>query len=195
MDETDLNTAASSEALDALQSRTQDLELAANGFARAMSRAFSASVTGGRQLDDVLKGLALRLSDLALRMAFKPFERSLAGGLESLLSGLTGGAGLLPSLTAARGAVQPFAAGGVIGAPTYFPLMRGGVGLAGEAGPEAILPLARGPDGRLGVASQATGAASIMIHIATPDAESFRRSESFVAGQIARAVARGQRTL
>ena len=42
------------------------------------------------------------------------------------------------------GAIKPFAAGGVIGTPTYFPLTQGGVGLAGEAGPEAILPLARG---------------------------------------------------
>jgi phage-related minor tail protein len=90
--------------------------------------------------------------------------------------------------------VKPFASGGVIGAPTYFPLMQGGVGLAGEAGPEAIMPLRRGPDGRLGVAG-AGGGNSITVNIATPDADSFRRSESYVTGQIARAVARGQRGL
>ena len=49
------------------------------------------------------------------------------------------------------GGVKPFAKGGVIAAPGYFP-MGGGLGLAGEAGPEAIMPLARGSDGRLGVA-------------------------------------------
>jgi hypothetical protein len=37
--------------------------------------------------------------------------------------------------------------------------------------------------------------ANVTIHIATPDAESFRRSESYLTGQIARAVARGQRSL
>ena len=74
--------------------------------------------------------------------------------------------------------------------------MAAGSGLAGEAGPEAILPLARGSDGRLGVAAAAGGApASIVINIATPDAESFRRSETYLTGQIARAVARGQRGL
>lgn len=42
--------------------------------------------------------------------------------------------------------VQAFADGGIIGGPTVFPL-----GLAGEAGPEAIMPLSRGPNGKLGV--------------------------------------------
>ena len=72
-------------------------------------------------------------------------------------------------------------------------MRSGGAGLAGEAGPEAIMPLARGADGRLGVAASGGGRASITVNIATPDADSFRRSELFVTGQIARAVARGQR--
>jgi len=63
-----------------------------------------------------------------------------------------------------------------------------------EAGPEAIMPLTRGADGRLGVAtSGAATAANITVQISTPDAESFRRSEAYLTGQIARAVARGQR--
>jgi phage-related minor tail protein len=73
-------------------------------------------------------------------------------------------------------------------------LTQGGVGLAGEAGPEAIMPLQRGPDGKLGVAGQG-GGNTITVNIATPDAGSFRRSESYITGQIARAVARGQRGL
>ena len=82
---------------------------------------------------------------------------------------------------------------GVIGAPSYFPLATGGFGLAGEAGPEAIVPLTRGGDGRLGVSMAGSGAPNITVQIATPDASSFRRSEAYVTGQIARAVARGQR--
>ena len=181
--------------LDALAVKTRELELGADSFSRAMTRAFSASVTSGRQFDDVLKSLTLRMSDLAVRLAFKPLEKSISSGIESLLSGLSGiGSNAAASVTAATGAVKPFAAGGVIGTPTYFPLMQGGVGLAGEAGPEAIMPLQRGPDGKLGVAGQG-GGNSIIINIATPDADSFRRSESYVTGQIARAVARGQRSL
>ena len=63
----------------------------------------------------------------------------------------------------------------------------------GEAGPEAIMPLARGPDGRLGV--RGGGGVSVTVNIATPDAAGFQRSQSQVAALIARAVARGQRNL
>jgi phage-related minor tail protein len=193
-DSTDLLSASST--LDSLSLKTKDLTASAGGFARAMTQAFSASVTGGKQFDDVLKSLALRISDLAVRLAFKPLEKSLTTGISSLLSGLTGSAGgsASSSLAAASGAIKPFAAGGVIGTPTYFPLLGGGAGLAGEAGPEAIMPLKRGPDGRLGVAGGG-GGNTINVQIATPDLDNFRRSESYITGQIARAVARGQRSL
>jgi phage-related minor tail protein len=70
------------------------------------------------------------------------------------------------------------------------------VGLAGERGAEAIMPLARGPDGRLGVAaSGAGGGVNVTFNVSTPDAESFRRSEGQVAAMVARAVALGQRNL
>jgi phage-related minor tail protein len=184
----------SSQTLDNLGLRTRELTIGANAFSRAMTGAFTASVVGGRQFDDVLKSLTLRLSDMAVRMAFKPLEKSISGGIESLLSGLMGVGGSAITQKAAMGAVKPFASGGVIGTPTYFPLMQGGVGLAGEAGPEAIMPLARGPDGKLGVASRG-GGNSVTIQIATPDLDSFRRSENYITGQIARAVSRGQRSL
>jgi phage-related minor tail protein len=184
-----------SSVLDQLSARTRDIESGANSMARAMASAFSQSVVGGRQLDDVLKSLALRLSTIALTQALKPVASGIAGGLNQLFAGLFGG-GSGANLAAAMGAIKPFASGGVIGTPTYFPMLPGGVGLAGEAGPEAIMPLARGADGRLGVAMNSGGApANVTIQIATPDLTSFRRSESYLTGQIARAVARGQRSL
>jgi phage-related minor tail protein len=189
------SASALSAALEQVQQRTGSLTVSANAFSSAMARAFSQATVGGRQFDDVLKSLALRLSSLAVTAAFKPITAGITSSLNQLFSGLLGTGGGANGVTAAMGAIKPFAAGGVIGAPTYFPLTQGGVGLAGEAGPEAILPLKRGPDGRLGVAAARNGAASIVVHIATPDVEGFRRSESYVTGQIARAVARGQRSL
>ena len=180
-------------AVEQLRERTTKLTAGANGFAAAMTRAFTQATSGGKQLDDVLKGLALRLSTMAVTAALRPITGMLTGAFNGLFGGLTGGAPAA-GVTAAMGAIKPFAAGGVIGTPTYFPLAGGGVGLAGEAGPEAIIPLQRGPDGTLGVAASGQGA-TIMVNITTPNAESFRRSEVYVASQIARAVARGQRGL
>jgi len=160
------------------------LGISAASFARAMSRAFADATTGGKKFDDVLRQLTLRLSDMTLAQAFRPLTQNLAGGFGGLFGGVKAN-----GLTA-------FAAGGVISAPAYFPLGPRELGVAGEAGPEAILPLARGRDGRLGVAMSGVGAAaSVSVHITTPDLESFRRSDAYVTGQIARAVARGQRSL
>jgi phage-related minor tail protein len=191
-DDTSLQDA--SHTLDGLTAKTQALTISAGGFARAMTQAFSSSINGGKQFDDVLKTLALRVSSLAVTAAFKPLTASLTSGISSLFSGLTGSVGAAGVQANALGAIKPFASGGVIGTPSYFPMMDGGVGLAGEAGPEAIMPLVRGADGRLGVSGNG-GGNSITVQIATPDLDSFRRSESYVTGQIARAVARGQRSL
>ena len=58
------------------------------------------------------------------------------------------------------------------------------------------MPLARGPDGRLGVAAEAAGGARpIAFNMTTPDVDSFRRSESQIAAMLARAVQLGQRNL
>jgi phage-related minor tail protein len=167
---------------------TDALSRSVANFASAITKAFAQATTGGKRFDDVLKQLALKLSSMAVMQAAKPLGKSLGNIFNGLFSG-TGD----QTLAAQMGAIKPFAAGGVIGTPTYFPLSSGGLGLAGEAGPEAIVPLARGADGRLGVAMQGGGAPAITVQIATPDASSFKRSEAYITGQIARAGARGQR--
>jgi phage-related minor tail protein len=175
-----------------LQSQSNALTISANSFASAITRAFTQATAGGKQLDGVLRSLALRISALSVAQAFKPVASGITSALSGGLAQLFGGGGGAFRL----GAIKPFAAGGVIGAPTYFPLTSGGLGLAGEAGPEAIMPLARGADGRLGVAmDDAAAPAQVTVQIATPDVGSFRRSEAYLTRQIARAVARGQRSL
>lgn len=145
----------------------------ADGFGQTIVRSFAGAIIHGRKLSDVLKGLALSLAGQALSSALKP--------LGSLLGGVLG-------------KVSPFAAGGIVNSPTLFP-MRGGTGLMGEAGAEAIMPLARGGDGKLGVRMNGGGATNVTVNIATPDAASFRQSQSQVASVVARAVSRGQRNL
>jgi phage-related minor tail protein len=89
---------------------------------------------------------------------------------------------------------MPFATGGIVSGPVTFP-MRGGMGLMGEAGPEAIMPLTRGADGRLGVASQGGRSVNVVMNVNTPDVEGFGRSRSQIAAQVSRVLARGRRNL
>ncbi len=170
-----------------------DAERLARGFGRAVGDALTGAAVKGREADDVFRSLATRLSSLALDMAFKPIEQGVAG----LLSNIVGGA--LPFANGGvlnQGRVMPFASGGVVAAPTYFPMAGGNTGLMGESGAEAILPLKRGADGRLGVASGGGGrAVNVTVNVSTPDATSFRRSEAYLAGLVSRAVARGERSL
>jgi phage-related minor tail protein len=196
-DDTDTDHNDISGKFEGLRERTRDLTTGSNTFAKAITTAFAQGATGAKSFDSVLKSLALRLSSLSLNLALKPLTGALTGGLDKLFSGIFSSAGGETNLAAelTKGAAQPMAKGGVIAAPTYFPLGSGRTGLAGEAGPEAIMPLARGPDGRLGVAASGGAAQHVTVNIATPDAESFRRSETYLTGLIARAVARGQRGL
>jgi phage-related minor tail protein len=63
----------------------------------------------------------------------------------------------------------------------------------GEAGPEAIMPLTRGADGRLGVSAQGGQRVTVNMNISTPDAQGFQRSQAQIAAQVNRAIARGNR--
>ena len=63
------------------------------------------------------------------------------------------------------GKVQKYAYGGVVNKPTIFP-MANGLGLMGEAGyPEAILPLKRGSNGKLGVQSTGSSIGNIVVNV------------------------------
>jgi phage-related minor tail protein len=180
-------------ATDPLRDALLDLEGLADGFGRAMTTAFKRSVVDGKRLEDVLKSLALSMSGKALDAALAPIAKGLGGFVESLFGGLIGAQGF--SRGGAFGPmVTPFAQGGVVATPSYFP-MHGGLGLMGEAGPEAILPLARGPDGKLGVRAGGGGGTRVVFNVTTRDAESFRRAEAELTAMLARAVARGHRGL
>jgi phage-related minor tail protein len=161
-------------------------------FGTQITSALKGAVVSGKEFDDVLRRIGLNLAGMALQQGLKPLQ-SLAG---SLFSGLFGGlANILPfAKGGVVGTVVPFAQGGVVSAPTYFPL-GGNLGLMGEAGSEAILPLRRGADGSLGVAaSGATQPINVVFNVTAQDAASFRKSEAQITGMLARAVSRGTRT-
>jgi len=165
---------------------------------RALGSAFDDLVVGGRSFQDVLKSLAVDLAKLAAQDIFGTgVGGGQSGGAGALLGDLFGS---IPTPNAKgnvfdQGRIHAFAKGGVLSNPALFP-MQGGVGLAGEAGAEAILPLARGADGKLGVASQGGGhALNITFNVTATDAASFKRSESQIAAMLQRTVSRGNRNL
>lgn len=158
------------------------------GLERGLGRAIDGLVLDGDKLSDALRSVGKSLADTVYGMAMKPVERAMAG---SIMGGLFG-------------QVTPFAKGGafaggrsmaceVVGGPTGFG-MRGGQGLMGEAGPEAIMPLRRGPDGKLGVAAAGGGGAvNVTFNIQTPDVAGFQRSQAQIAAQMSRVLSRGER--
>ncbi|KIQ01946.1 tail protein [Agrobacterium tumefaciens] len=177
---------------EALVSLMDDLEKRSQRFGSALTSALQSATAGGKGLDSVLQGLGTRLSNIALSAGLKPLENALS----SAVSGLTSGAGSLFAFAngGVPGRVTPFADGGVVSSPTFFP-MGGDMGLMGEAGSEAILPLKRGADGSLGVAAGGGGGTQIVFNVTASDAASFRRSEGQISAMLARSVGRGQRGL
>ncbi|UPH70904.1 phage tail tape measure protein [Abyssibius alkaniclasticus] len=169
------------------------------GLSRSISNqlgtAFDALIFDGAKLSDVLLNVARGVSNTAYSQAMKPLTDGLGSllgnGITNLISGIMPFAqgGVMTS-----GRVSAFASGGIVEGATTFP-MRGGTGLMGEAGPEAIMPLARGADGRLGVRGGGGSQVNVTMNITTPDAPSFARSRSQIAAQMSRALQRGARNL
>lgn len=159
-----------------------DLEKRSGSFGNSLTSALKGAITTGKGLDDVLRGLATSLAGMALSEGIKPLQGMASSLFSSVLGGMRG--------------VTPFAKGGVVSSPTYFGMGNGSMGLTGEAGAEAILPLARGADGRLGVASGGGGKpVQVVFNMSSPDAASFRKSEAQLSAMLAGAVRRGSRRL
>lgn len=171
----------------------REVNTLSSGISGGLRKAFDGLVFDGLKLSDALKGVAGTIVDTVYSIAIKPVTGALGGFLAQGLSGFLGGGMPFAAGGAfSQGKVRPFAKGGIVGAPTMFP-MRGGCELMGEAGPEAIMPLARGADGRLGVQAGGGRAVNVVMNITTPDVQGFQRSQSQVAAGVSRALSRGQR--
>jgi hypothetical protein len=182
-------------------------------FARDLGLVFVSSfeqaIAGGKGLRGILKGLESDLLKLGTRaLVTNPFLEFLSpttgpsAGKGIDFAGLAGRAGSAISSffgfanggAFAPGGVQAFAGGGIVSRPTLFPFASGGAlrtGLMGEAGPEAIMPLQRGRDGKLGVAG--SGGATVVFNVSTPDANSFRASQGQMMADAQRQLSRAGR--
>jgi lambda family phage tail tape measure protein len=139
------------------QQRADFADLVADSFADS----FMSIVDGTATVKEAFRAMALDIVKhlfkvLVMQQAINAIGGAMSGSSNAIVKSIGGG---LESYKAADGAafsggnVIPFASGGVVGSPTYFGMGGGQTGLMGEAGPEAIMPLKRGPDGKLGVAT------------------------------------------
>ncbi|SMH55162.1 phage tail tape measure protein [Maritimibacter sp. HL-12] len=171
-----------------------DVGVLSGGFSRGLKNALDGLVFGSMTLSDAFRSLRQTMIDTVYDASVRPVTNHAGGLLAEAVGGMMNA--LLPYAKGgafSQGRVMPFARGGVVSGPVAFP-MRGGSGLMGEAGPEAIMPLARGANGKLGVQLEGGGRpVNVTMHISTPDVMGFRRSQGQIAAQVSRAIARGNR--
>jgi hypothetical protein len=145
--------------VDAVSGPGRGLAAAMQEFKGAAQSAFVGVVTGA-------KSARAAMSELLATMAHTFAQRAFSGLFGSLFGGGGGGFLGLPKFAKGgafnAGRVTAFAKGGVVAGATAF-AMQGGMGIMGEAGPEAIMPLKRGPGGSLGVQAMGGGGLSVTI--------------------------------
>ena len=154
-------------------------------FSTSFKGLIDGSMSAQEALAGFFKSIANHFLDMASQMIAKYIEMQIIGlakqflpgmfggifgpggapdysGSSLNMSGLTGTAFGSPLIGSANGnvfaqnGIVPYAKGGIVDRPMMFPFAKG-IGLMGEAGPEAIMPLKRGADGKLGVAGGGGG--------------------------------------
>lgn len=137
----------------------------ANYFRSTMTSAFSDSfaefVKGTKTAEQAFSSFAMSIADALVKLAANQLATSLFNGISGSLAGTGIGNffGIKPAANGEAVTGMGTSSGKVLTSPTLFPgakvipFARGGV-LAGEAGAEAVLPLKRGKDGKLGVSTE-----------------------------------------
>jgi len=156
--------------LNGLVSPLQKLAGAAGQMQSSFADAFTDMVMGAKSATEALSGL--------LQMAARALINRAFANAFAFAFGAADGAVM------SAGNVVPFAKGGVVGGPTAFGMSGGKTGLMGEAGPEAIMPLKRGADGKLGVASQ-RATERIELAITAEEGEMFTPRVRQISGNVA----------
>lgn len=170
-----------SDAERAREEQRAEMEGWANFAAMGISEIFSAMSEGADAATEAVKRL---LVELLATIAAQQTLKWLQGFATPAARGMA----------FAMGGARMFAQGGIVSSPTAFTFGGGNLGVMGEAGPEAIMPLKRGPDGRLGVA----GGGNVQVFNYSGGGVSVQRDQNNikimvdqVRSQVANDIARG----
>lgn len=192
--------------LNALVEPINMVKSAADSIGTSFGNAFKGIISGSMTAKEALAGFLQSVADSFLDMAaqiitqwikmiilnniLNLFPQTQAAKPSAAVPSLP--APKLNALGNAYGAngIVPFAYGGVVDQPMLFPFAKGGAmqtGVLGEAGPEAIIPLKRGRDGRLGV----SGGGNVTNVTVTVDASNTSAAGNNAQGQaLGRAISR-----
>ena len=180
---------AAKEKLDSLVNSENQAIFAAQTISDAFGGAFREIIAGTATAQEVLSGffqnLANSFADMASQIIAEMIKMFILKQLLNLFGG-GGGSAIAKTFEMPGDAfipkggykfadggmfgsgIKPFAMGGVVNSPTLFQFANGGAmstGVMGEAGPEAIMPLKRGSDGKLGVSASGGGDVSVTVNV------------------------------
>jgi lambda family phage tail tape measure protein len=169
------------EALQEILDKYPAIGAAADAAATLATSGMSEMIAGTKSAQEVFADFLNSIANALMQTAAKMIAQYIAIGIARIFAGLGGGGGggfapsgplaavgdINPDVSSffspsangnAFGAngIIPFAKGGIVNSPTLFPFAKG-TGLMGEAGPEAIMPLQRGANGKLGVLASGSG--------------------------------------
>lgn len=145
------------ELLERAERASRQVDIAAGGLADASGNLVQALIDGTSSLSDAVQTFGQEIQQALIEgFVIEPVRQFAQQAARQLFSFL------IPTPNANgnafdRQGIVPFAGGGVFDSPTFFGFGGGRLGVLGERGPEAILPLERGRDGRLGVRSGGGG--------------------------------------
>jgi lambda family phage tail tape measure protein len=199
------------EQIDRLKQSWAELDALANNAGYGMAKGIRGYLEGIGSLADsvanvtknVFQGLEDKLVEFVTtgKASFKDFANEIIKQLiritiqQAIMKPIVGALGnLFPFLKTnatgnvfAANGIVPFAMGGIVDRPTVFPFAKG-VGLMGEAGPEAIMPLKRGADGKLGVVAGGNGG-STTINVSVDAKGSSVQGDGGKGDQLGRVIA------
>ena len=171
------------DALNRIRQRNEDL---AQTIAQTMGDGLMSIVDGTKSVEQAFKDMArLIIVELYKVLVVEQMVLAIKNAIRA--------SGYLPFENGSAfsgGNVVPFASGGVVGSPTTFGMSGGRTGLMGEAGPEAIMPLQRGANGKLGVAvngGESGTTVNQVINISTGVQQTVRNEIRSMMPQIAEA--------
>lgn len=162
-----LRTVGAQQQLTEAQEKFMQRKQEAMAYFDAFASFFRDTVFGAKSLKEAINDLIKTLMDLIWQyMILIPLKKAFETAAFGAPIGSANGN------VFSGGSLVPFAKGGVVAGPVMFPIKGGKTGLMGEAGPEAIMPLQRDGQGRLGVRAAGGGstfAPSIAVQVTAPE--------------------------